>query len=262
MPKSLRKSLSALLASVPSVLARMTRRVVRSTRVLTADPLRAPLIRSPSQWPSTVRVATSAGRSVIGVMLGIWPRRSVPRARGRRALRSAASSSLSRVPQSSTYRPRSMVSAESCFRMSSGYSCRRCPAICSGEPPSPDVSGHTATFMDPGMCAVAVADGPEPTPGCAPCKPDRVPPSRCGPAHGSRCWALASTPSPSSVENGRGPATGLRFHVLRHSCVDRISFAWQHRSPSGREVLHLDLELKPYSQADATDTMVCQQARQ
>jgi hypothetical protein len=24
-----------------------------------------------------------------------------------------------------------------------------------------------------------------------------------------------------------------RFHVLRHSCGDRISFAWQHRSPSG-----------------------------
>ncbi len=32
-------------------------------------------------------VATSARRSAIGVMLGLWPRRSVPRARGRRALR-------------------------------------------------------------------------------------------------------------------------------------------------------------------------------
>ena len=37
--------------------------------------------------PGTVRVTTSAGRSAIGVILGIWPRRSVPRARGRRALR-------------------------------------------------------------------------------------------------------------------------------------------------------------------------------
>ena len=42
---------------------------------------------SPSQWPGTMRVATSAGRSARGVMLGSWPRRSVPRARGRRALR-------------------------------------------------------------------------------------------------------------------------------------------------------------------------------
>ena len=44
----------ALRASVPSIRARMTRRVVRSTRVPTADPLRAPLMRSPSQWPGTV----------------------------------------------------------------------------------------------------------------------------------------------------------------------------------------------------------------
>ena len=50
----------ALVASVPSILARMTRRVVRSTRVPTADPLRAPLMRSPSQWPGTVRATTSA----------------------------------------------------------------------------------------------------------------------------------------------------------------------------------------------------------
>jgi len=44
--------------------------------------------------------------------------------------------------------------------------------------------------------------------------------------------------------NGRGPGPGSRVHVLRHSCVCRISFAWQHRSPSGLEVLHLELELK------------------
>jgi len=41
-------------------------------------PLRTPLIRSPSQWPGTVRVATLAGHSVIGVIWGIWPRRSPP----------------------------------------------------------------------------------------------------------------------------------------------------------------------------------------
>ena len=62
-------------------------REARSTRVPTAEPFRAPLMRSPSQWSGTVRLATSAGRSAIGVMLGIWPRQSVPRDRGRRALR-------------------------------------------------------------------------------------------------------------------------------------------------------------------------------
>jgi hypothetical protein len=36
---------------------------------------------------------------------------------------------------------------------------------------------------------------------------------------------------------------------LPYSCVYRISFAWQHRSPSGREVLHLELELKPASRS-------------
>ena len=81
---------------------------------------------------------------------------------------------------------------------------------------------------------------------CVPCRPDRVGrASRCGPTRGSRCWALAPTPSPSFATNGRGPDPNSRFHALRHSCVDRISFSWQHRSPSGREVLHLELELKP-----------------
>ncbi len=70
-----------LLASAWSVLARKTRRVVRSTRVPTAEALRAPLIRLPSQWPGTVRVATSAGRSVIGVILGNLAPSSTPRPR-------------------------------------------------------------------------------------------------------------------------------------------------------------------------------------
>ena len=75
-------------------------------QVPTAEPLRAPLSRSPSQWPGTVRVATSAGRAASGVILGICPRRAVPRARGRRALRAclnAASSSLRKEPRGSTY---------------------------------------------------------------------------------------------------------------------------------------------------------------
>lgn len=68
-------------------LAKMSIRVVRSTKVPTADRLRAPLSKSLSQWPGILRVATSAGRSVTDVMLEIWPWRSVPRVRGRRVLR-------------------------------------------------------------------------------------------------------------------------------------------------------------------------------
>ena len=109
----------------------------------------------------------------------------------------------------------------------------------------PDASGRTATARGPGVCALAAADGLEPTPGRAPCRLDTDLAPRCGPTHGSRCWALASTPSPSSATTGRGPGPDSRFHVLRHSCVDRISYTWQHRSPSGPVVLHLELELKP-----------------
>lgn len=68
----------ALLASVPLSRATRTRRVVRSTRLPTAEPFVRPLMRSPSQWPGTVRLATSAGRSTIGALFGMWPRRSSP----------------------------------------------------------------------------------------------------------------------------------------------------------------------------------------
>jgi hypothetical protein len=46
------KPARALVASVPVILARRTRRVVRSTSVPTAELLRAPLIKSPSQCPA------------------------------------------------------------------------------------------------------------------------------------------------------------------------------------------------------------------
>ena len=60
----------------------MTNRVVRSTKVPTADWWSLPEIRSPSQWPGTARSSTSAGRSEIMTMLGIlptwhWPRGDV-----------------------------------------------------------------------------------------------------------------------------------------------------------------------------------------
>jgi len=50
-------------------------------------------------------------------------------------------------------------------------------------------------------------------------------------AHGA--GGAAPTPTPSSAGNGRGPGPGSRSHVLRHSCVCRISLAWQHLSRSG-----------------------------
>ena len=52
----------AALAVQPFILLRMTKRVLRSTTVLTADRLKAPLIRSPSQWPGTRRASMSSGR--------------------------------------------------------------------------------------------------------------------------------------------------------------------------------------------------------
>ena len=56
----------ALSASVPSSRARITKHVLRSTRLLTAEPLRAPLMRSPSQWPGTCgwRLLPDARQSV------------------------------------------------------------------------------------------------------------------------------------------------------------------------------------------------------
>ena len=78
-----------------------------------------------------------------------------------------------------------------------------------------------------------------------PCRPDTGGPSSCcAPTRGSRCWARVPRPWPSLVANGLGRARGSGFHVLCHSCVGRILFAWQHRSPSGLVVLHLELELK------------------
>ena len=49
MPKFLREALAGTPRIPPVHPGRMTRRVVRSTRVPTADPLRAPLMRSPFQ---------------------------------------------------------------------------------------------------------------------------------------------------------------------------------------------------------------------
>lgn len=58
--------------------------------------LRAPLMRSPSQWTGSIRVITSAGQSAVGVMLGSRLRWSAPRARGQRACPSDPMSPIAR----------------------------------------------------------------------------------------------------------------------------------------------------------------------
>ena len=45
------------------------------------------LVRSPSQWPGMTRSSISGGRIWMLIMFGMVPRRSAPRARGRRRLR-------------------------------------------------------------------------------------------------------------------------------------------------------------------------------
>ena len=91
---------SAEAALASGILANITSRLVRSTSVPTALALASPLMRSPSQCPGTMRAATSGGRRLMGVMLGIPPLRSVPRALGKRVLwplRSRPRSSVRRV---------------------------------------------------------------------------------------------------------------------------------------------------------------------
>ena len=68
-------------------LASTVKSVDRSTSVPTAERLYLPLMVSPSQWPGMSRSSISAGRSCMETMLGICPRRSWPRARGRRGCR-------------------------------------------------------------------------------------------------------------------------------------------------------------------------------
>lgn len=101
-----------------------------------------------------VQVATAAGRSASLVMLGIWPRRSGPRPWpvGLAGLPQRANSSLRSEPRGNTYRPTEMVSAEKRFRMSSGYSRRRRPAICSGKPPR-----TTCVWTDRHSCCARAA---------------------------------------------------------------------------------------------------------
>jgi hypothetical protein len=103
-------------------------------------------------------------------------------------------------------------------------------------------TSHTATARGPRACAVAVADKARTgLPMCAPCKRDRG-----GPARGVASQLAAHGAGGSPQHPGHHPqrVASPWSHGLPHSCVDRISWTWQHRSPFGREVLHLELELK------------------
>jgi hypothetical protein len=77
----------ALVASVPSFRAKEDQARRPLHQGANSQAMASTLRRSPSPWPGPVRVATSSGRAVSGVLWGIWPRRSVPRDRGLRAWR-------------------------------------------------------------------------------------------------------------------------------------------------------------------------------
>ena len=109
----------------------------------------------------------------------------------------------------------------------------------------PDVSGHTATAKGPRVCATAAADGLGWPPGFERCRHDRDgPASSCGRIRGSGCWAPGPRPAPARAAMLTGSDPDSRSHGLPHSSVCSLCLLWQHRSPSGPVVLHLDLELQ------------------
>ena len=100
------------------------------------------------------------------------------------------------------------------------------------------------------------ADGLGRRPVSAPYRRDTVGLSPCcGPTRGSRYWERVPTRSPSPGVNGRGSGPGSRSHGLQHSSVCNILLSWQHLSPSGLAVLHLELELKqPKNESSTSST--------
>lgn len=111
--------------------------------------------------------------------------------------------------------------------------------------PQPDTFACPATATDRGVSVVAVGDGLEWLGGSSRYRSDRdglV--SYYGPTRGSRGSGYVPRSALSFGATGPGSGQDSRSHVLRHSGVGMIPFAWQHRSPSGLEVLHLELELK------------------
>ena len=110
----------------------------------------------------------------------------------------------------------------------------------------PGRSGHTVSATGPRVCGAVWADAPGPPPDTVPCRPDTAE-SRvcCAYVLGSRCWARSPTLWPSLATKSLEPGPRSGFHVLRHSYAYSHVWTWQHRSPTGCVVLHLELELKP-----------------
>ncbi len=223
VPEFLREALVGTPGIRPAHPGQQTRRVVRSTKVPTADRLRAPLMRSPSQWPGTVRVVTSAGRSAIGVMLGIWPRRSSlrPRPTGLAGLTQGGQQFAPQRPPRQHVQPHvdgfgrevfphvvRIRASEASGNLLGRAALVRCVLTYCHSQGSRSFLG--APWLTGSGRRVALRrTGPI---GAAP----RV---YCGPTRGSRCWGPAPTSSPSSAANGRGSGPGSRSHGLQHSSV-------------------------------------------
>ncbi len=74
---------------------------------------------------------------------------------------------------------------------------------------------------------------------------------------GSGCWGHGPTPGRSSGETGPERGRGSASLVLQDSNAYSKSWSWQHLSPFGPAVLHLELELKLHKQRAASYEPAC-----
>ena len=191
------------LAPVPSLLARLTTRVVRATRVPTAAPLRAPWMRSPCQWPGTVRVATAAGRPA-----GPRPTRLAQR----HQQCAPQGSAWQHIQADREGLSRQVVAPV--VRIRAGEP----PGTLFGRAPLGQMRPHRRPQPEIQECARAVAGAPDRLPTCVPCTRETGGPVlRCGRIPGARCWALAAPPSPAPAANGQGPGPDAAAHGRRHA---------------------------------------------
>jgi hypothetical protein len=226
----------------------MTRRVVRSTRVPTAEPFRAPLRRSrlpsgqgPCGWPPPRGARPSASCWGSG-RVGLSPATEAGGPGAPDAARpTARCAGLHAAAHTRRHRWSLSRVASACRQDTRVGDARQSVRA---NTPGPGGFGHTTRATGPGVCGVAVADAPGPPLRAAPCRLDTESRVRCACIRGSRCWGRAPTPSPSFAANSLGPVPGSALHVPRYSGACSIVLAWQHLSPSGPTALHLELELK------------------
>ena len=182
--------------------------------------LPSPCGRSPSQWPDTLRVASSTGRSAIDVMLGMWPRRSVPCDRGRGVL-CTPERGQQLGAQASTWQ-HIQGGIDALVRESRSYVVR----LCVSETPG-NLFGRTS------LVQVGADIGPEPrvqelarpswltspsrcqTLQCRPATESRV---HCACIRGSWCCARAATNTLAVTLNGR-PWARPKLRVSRSSAL-------------------------------------------